>query len=48
MDDDPLVDNDRDRLVEFYNSTRGDYWINTSNWLSGVPLKRVAWRGYRW
>ena len=23
MDDDPLVDNDRDRLVEFYNSTQG-------------------------
>ena len=43
MDDDPLVDNDRDRLVEFYNSTRGDYWINTSNWLSGVPLNE--WHG---
>ena len=43
IDDDPLVDNDRDRLVEFYNSTRGDYWINTSNWLSAVPLN--GWYG---
>ena len=43
MDDDPLVDSDRDRLVEFYNSTRGDYWINTSNWLSGMPLNE--WHG---
>ena len=43
MDDDPLVDNDRDRLVEFYNSTRGDYWIDTSNWLSAMPLNE--WHG---
>ena len=43
MDDDPLVDSDRDRLVEFYNSTRGSYWINTSNWLSAMPLNE--WHG---
>ena len=38
VDDDPVVRDDRDRLVELYLATNGDYWINNRHWLSARPI----------
>lgn len=33
-----IPDTDRDTLVEFYTTTGGPDWLNSSNWLSDAPL----------
>ena len=37
------VETDRQVLVELYNSTGGDNWVNNENWLSDLPLSE--WYG---
>ncbi len=37
-----VVEEDRDVLVAFYNSTNGANWRNDTNWLSYLPLHRWA------
>jgi hypothetical protein len=31
------ITSDREALVNLYNSTAGDHWTNSSNWLIGDP-----------